>query len=185
MTPCLGSGLAPMRGSGFMAFGLLTITVAMGIANLARWQRSTGARAVTALIHRNASLLSVVFLAVHVVTAVADKYVTIPIAAVMVPGLSGYGPVVLGLGAAQPGDAGRPDRHQPGPRPDRPAHLEGSALARLPVLAHRSVHAIGVRFGIRCRHGVCLVDGDLRRLRLALCRRRCRALGQTWPLGHP
>ncbi len=55
-----------MRASGFVAFGLLTITLALGVANLARWERGRWTRAVAALVHRNASLLAVVFLAIHI-----------------------------------------------------------------------------------------------------------------------
>ncbi len=62
-----------MRASGFVAFGLLTITLALGVANAARWERGRWTRAVAALVHRNASLLAVVFLAVHIATAVSDN----------------------------------------------------------------------------------------------------------------
>jgi methionine sulfoxide reductase heme-binding subunit len=88
-----------MRSSGFVAFGLLTITVALGVANVARWERGRWTRAVAALVHRNASLLATVFLAIHVVTAVTDKYVSIPTLAAIVPGMSGYDPLWVGLGA--------------------------------------------------------------------------------------
>jgi methionine sulfoxide reductase heme-binding subunit len=88
-----------MRASGFVAFGLLTITLALGVANLARWERGRWARAVAALVHRNASLLAIVFLAIHIATAVSDKYVSIPVLASVVPGLSGYDPLWVGVGA--------------------------------------------------------------------------------------
>lgn len=88
-----------MRSSGFVAFGLLTLTLALGVANVARWERGRWTRAVAALVHRNASLLATVFLAIHVVTAVSDKYVSIPVLAAIVPGMSGYDPLWVGLGA--------------------------------------------------------------------------------------
>ncbi len=88
-----------MRASGFVAFGLLTLTVVLGIANVARWERGRWTRAVAALVHRNASLLAVVFLVIHVLTAISDKYVSITPLAVFVPGLSGYDPLWTGLGA--------------------------------------------------------------------------------------
>lgn len=88
-----------MRASGFVAFGLLTLTLALGVANLARWERGRWTRAVAALVHRNASLLAVVFLAIHVATAVSDKYVGIPVLAAVIPGLSGYDPLWVGIGA--------------------------------------------------------------------------------------
>jgi predicted ferric reductase len=88
-----------MRASGFVAFGLLTFTLALGVANLARWERGRWTRAVAALVHRNASLLAVVFLAIHIATAVSDKYVSIPLLAAVIPGLSGYDPLWVGTGA--------------------------------------------------------------------------------------
>jgi sulfoxide reductase heme-binding subunit YedZ len=88
-----------MRGSGFVAFALLTITVCVGIANLSRWQPGGWTRTVTAFVHRNVSLLAIVFLGVHIATAVSDKYESIPVASVLVPGRSGYDPLWIGLGA--------------------------------------------------------------------------------------
>lgn len=50
-------------------------------------------------LHRNLSLLAVSFLAMHVLTAVADSFVSISVAAVVVPFLPGYKPLWMGLGA--------------------------------------------------------------------------------------
>ena len=88
-----------MRASGFVAFGLLTLTLALGVANLAHLERGPWTRAVAALVHRNAALLAAVFLAIHVATAVSDKYVSIPLLATVIPGLSGYDPLWVGIGA--------------------------------------------------------------------------------------
>lgn len=88
-----------MRGSGFVAFALLTITVCVGIANVSRWHQGGWTRTVTAFVHRNVSLLAVVFLGIHIASAVSDKYVPIPIKAIFVPGTSGYDPLWIGLGA--------------------------------------------------------------------------------------
>jgi methionine sulfoxide reductase heme-binding subunit len=88
-----------MRASGFVAFGLLTLTLALGVANVARWERGCWTRAVAALVHRNATLLATVFLAIHIVTAVSDKYVSIPVSAAVIPGMSGYDPLWVGIGA--------------------------------------------------------------------------------------
>jgi len=54
--------------------------------------------AVTGL-HRSLSLLAVLFIAVHVATAVIDPYVSIGLAAVVIPFVSAYEPFWLGLGA--------------------------------------------------------------------------------------
>jgi sulfoxide reductase heme-binding subunit YedZ len=50
-------------------------------------------------LHRNLSLLAVAFVAVHVLTAVADSFVSISLAAAVVPFISSYEPLWLGLGA--------------------------------------------------------------------------------------
>jgi sulfoxide reductase heme-binding subunit YedZ len=49
-------------------------------------------------LHRNLSLLAVAFVAVHVLTAVADGYVKIPLTAAVVPLTSSYERLWLGLG---------------------------------------------------------------------------------------
>lgn len=88
-----------MRASGFVALILLTITACLGVANFARMARGTSTRAVAALVHRNVSLLTVVFLVIHVLTAISDKYVNVPAISILVPGASGYDPRWVGLGA--------------------------------------------------------------------------------------
>lgn len=88
-----------MRGSGFVALILLTVTVCLGVANLGRLARGGWTRTVAALVHRNVSLLAVVFLAVHIITAISDRYVKVPALSILVPGASGYDPVWIGLGA--------------------------------------------------------------------------------------
>jgi methionine sulfoxide reductase heme-binding subunit len=50
-------------------------------------------------LHRSVSLLSVLFVTVHVITAIADPFVTISIAAAVVPFAAAYKPFWLGLGA--------------------------------------------------------------------------------------
>jgi sulfoxide reductase heme-binding subunit YedZ len=54
--------------------------------------------AVTSL-HRNLSLLGLAFIVVHVLTAVLDGYVSIPLASAVIPFASGYERFWLGLGA--------------------------------------------------------------------------------------
>jgi DMSO/TMAO reductase YedYZ heme-binding membrane subunit len=88
-----------MRATGFIALILLTTTVGLGIANLARVAKGPWTRTVAALVHRNVSLLAVVFTVVHILTAISDKYVKVPALSLLVPGLSGYDPFWIGLGA--------------------------------------------------------------------------------------
>jgi hypothetical protein len=50
-------------------------------------------------LHRNLSLLAVAFIGVHVLTAVADGYVSIPLTSAVIPFASGYERFWLGIGA--------------------------------------------------------------------------------------
>jgi predicted ferric reductase len=87
------------RATGVVTMLLLTAVVLLGIL-VNRQGRLPGLPgfAVTGL-HRNVSLLAVVFLAIHVLTAIADPYVTIGLAAAVLPFASAYQPLWLGLGA--------------------------------------------------------------------------------------
>jgi methionine sulfoxide reductase heme-binding subunit len=78
------------RATGIVSLLLLTAVLVLGIL-VNRQGRLPGLPrfAVTSL-HRNISLLAVAFIAVHVLTAVLDTYVNIPILAGVVPFASGY-----------------------------------------------------------------------------------------------
>src|ERR1700757_365113 len=78
------------RATGVVALLLMTAVVLLGLL-VTRQGRLPGLPrfAVTGL-HRNLSLVAVVFVVVHVLTAVADSYVHIPITAVMIPLASPY-----------------------------------------------------------------------------------------------
>ena len=88
-----------MRASGFVALLLVTASTALGIAGVGRWQRGRWTRTVGLIVHRDASLLAVVFIALHVLSAVTDSYVSVPASASVVPWTSGYDPLWVGLGA--------------------------------------------------------------------------------------
>jgi predicted ferric reductase len=87
------------RATGVVSLLLLTAVLVLGML-VNRQGRLPGLPrfAVTGL-HRNISLLSVAFLAIHVLSAIADPYVTIGLAATVIPFTSGYKPLWLGLGA--------------------------------------------------------------------------------------
>jgi methionine sulfoxide reductase heme-binding subunit len=87
------------RATGVVSLLLLSLVVMLGIG-VNRQGRLPGlpSFAVTGL-HRNLSLLAVLFIAVHVATAVIDPYVSIGLAAVVIPFTSAYEPFWLGLGA--------------------------------------------------------------------------------------
>ena len=87
------------RATGIVALLLLTAVLVLGIL-VNRQGRLPGLPrfAVTDL-HRNLSLLSVAFIALHVLTAVLDTYVHIPLVSAVIPFASGYERFWLGLGA--------------------------------------------------------------------------------------
>jgi sulfoxide reductase heme-binding subunit YedZ len=87
------------RGSGVVTLILLTLTVALGVANVQRLQTRGVPRFVITAVHRNASLLAVVFLAIHIATAMLDGYVSIRIVDAFIPFGAAYRPFWLGLGA--------------------------------------------------------------------------------------
>lgn len=87
------------RGFGIVTFVLLSITVTMGIGQLARLRLMRVPRFLLAGLHRNISLLSLFFLAVHIATTIADPYVSIGVVDAFVPFVGSYRPVWLGLGA--------------------------------------------------------------------------------------
>jgi sulfoxide reductase heme-binding subunit YedZ len=86
------------RGTGIVALVLLTASVSFGIAASLRAHSERWPRFAIGRVHRNLTLLSVVFVAVHVVTTVADGYAPIGLLDGVIPFLSPYRPIWLGLG---------------------------------------------------------------------------------------
>src|SRR5450631_2313025 len=86
------------RGTGVVALVLLTLSVALGVANVRRVQTADMPRFVFGAIHRNASLLAIVFLAVHIGTSLLDGFAPIRLLDVIVPFRSAYRPLWLGFG---------------------------------------------------------------------------------------
>lgn len=87
------------RGTGVVALVLLTLSVALGVANVRRLHTAEMPRFVLGAIHRNASLLAVVFLLVHIGTSLLDGFAPIRLLDVIVPFRSAYRPLWLGFGA--------------------------------------------------------------------------------------
>lgn len=87
------------RATGVVALLLMTAVLLLGLL-VTRQGRLPGLPrfAVTGL-HRNLSLLAVVFVALHVLTAVTDGYVSIPLLSAVIPLTSSYERIWLGLGA--------------------------------------------------------------------------------------
>ncbi len=86
------------RGSGVVALLLLTASVLLGIVSALRVRSERWPRFAVTGVHRNLTLLSIVFVALHVVTTVADGYAPIGLRDAVVPFASPYRPLWLGLG---------------------------------------------------------------------------------------
>jgi sulfoxide reductase heme-binding subunit YedZ len=87
------------RGSGIVSLALFTMTIVLGLLVAGRLSSPRWPRFVTETLHRNLSLASVLFLAVHITTIVLDDYVSIGLVEAFVPFVGTYSPLYLGLGA--------------------------------------------------------------------------------------
>jgi methionine sulfoxide reductase heme-binding subunit len=87
------------RGSGVVALLLLTASMVLGIVSAIRWHGKRWPRFAVTDLHRNLTLLSIAFVVLHVVTTVADGFAPIGLRDAVVPFLSPYRPLWLGLGA--------------------------------------------------------------------------------------
>ena len=86
------------RGAGAVSLLLLSAVTVLGVLSVARFESAGWPRFVTTGFHRNLSLLAVIFLALHIVTAVVDPYTNLGWATAVIPFVSSYRTVWLGLG---------------------------------------------------------------------------------------
>ena len=87
------------RATGLVALPLLTLSLVLGIVAAGRMASERWPRFALAALHRNISLMTVLFLAVHVSTSIIDPYAGIGWLDAVVPFISVYQPLWLGLGA--------------------------------------------------------------------------------------
>jgi len=86
------------RGAGIVSMILFSAVACLGLLAVARTQSTRWPRFLTVELHRNLALLSIAFLAIHIVTAVLDPFTSLGIAAAIVPLASSYRPVAVALG---------------------------------------------------------------------------------------
>ncbi len=86
------------RGAGIVSLLLSTGVVCLGLVTVVRWQGSGWPRFLTVELHRTVALLSLVFLGIHIATAVFDPFTSLGIVAAVVPLASSYRPVAVALG---------------------------------------------------------------------------------------
>jgi predicted ferric reductase len=87
------------RSTGGVALLLLTIAIALGVVDVQRWSTPRWPRFLVDSLHRNVSLLAMVFLVLHVITSVLDSFAPISLLDAFVPFAGSYRPLWLGLGA--------------------------------------------------------------------------------------
>ena len=86
------------RGAGAVSLVLLTAVVGLGILSSLRFEATGWPRFLTAGLHRNLALVTLIFLGLHIVTAVVDPYTNLGWAAAVIPFSSYYRTFWLGLG---------------------------------------------------------------------------------------
>jgi sulfoxide reductase heme-binding subunit YedZ len=87
------------RSTGAVALVLLTFALVLGILDVRRVSTPRWPRFVVDSLHRNASLLAMAFLALHVLTSVLDSFAPISLPQAFIPFVGTYRPFWLGLGA--------------------------------------------------------------------------------------
>lgn len=86
------------RGTGVVTLLLLTAIILLGILGPLRVSGGRWPRFAIDTLHRDLSLLVIALLLVHIVTSVLDSFVSISLTAAVIPFLSSYRPLWLGLG---------------------------------------------------------------------------------------
>jgi Ferric reductase like transmembrane component len=86
------------RGTGAVALVLLTASVVIGIMGSVRFAAERWPRFAIDAVHRDVSLLVLVVLVIHIVTSVLDGFAPITLLDGVIPFVSGYRPLWLGLG---------------------------------------------------------------------------------------
>ena len=86
------------RGAGGVSMILLSAVVILGVLSSLRFQSAGWPRFLTPALHRNLALMTLVFLALHIVTAVVDPFTHLGWLTAVVPFSSYYRTLWLGLG---------------------------------------------------------------------------------------
>jgi methionine sulfoxide reductase heme-binding subunit len=87
------------QGTGIVSLLLYTAVMLLGIAVVGQGRLPGLPRFSVVALHRSISLLAIVFLALHIGTAILDSYVSISAISAIIPFASSYEPLWIGLGA--------------------------------------------------------------------------------------
>ncbi|HEX4756213.1 MAG TPA: ferric reductase-like transmembrane domain-containing protein [Candidatus Dormibacteraeota bacterium] len=86
------------RSTGYVSLLMLTAIVVLGIVTTMRWANRDWPRFMSQAVHRNLSLMVLVFLAIHILASTIDPFAGISVLNSVVPFTGSYRPVWLGLG---------------------------------------------------------------------------------------
>jgi methionine sulfoxide reductase heme-binding subunit len=86
------------RGAGAVSLLMLTASACLGLVTVTRFQAAGWPRFFNYELHRRVSLLSIAFLATHILAAVFDPFTKLGLGAALVPLASSYRPVPVALG---------------------------------------------------------------------------------------
>jgi methionine sulfoxide reductase heme-binding subunit len=86
------------RSTGAVAMLLLTASVVLGVLSGIGWRSARWPRFLSSSLHRNISLFVLILLVLHIVTAVLDGFAPIRLTDSVIPFVSPYRPLWLGLG---------------------------------------------------------------------------------------
>ncbi len=87
------------RSTGAVALLLLTFAIVLGVIDVRRLSTPRWPRFLVDSLHRNVSLLAMVFLGLHILTSVLDSFAPISLLDAFIPFGGSYRPFWLGLGA--------------------------------------------------------------------------------------
>ncbi|HEX9038753.1 MAG TPA: ferric reductase-like transmembrane domain-containing protein [Ktedonobacterales bacterium] len=86
------------RSGGFVAYGLLTLSVALGLALSMRWQSARWPRLINSDLHNFVTLLALAFTIIHVLAVWLDPFTAFGWAEVFIPFVSHYRPLWMAFG---------------------------------------------------------------------------------------
>jgi hypothetical protein len=87
------------RSTGAVSLLLLTLSLVLGVVDVSRWHSPRWPRFALDSLHRNVSMLAMVFLGVHILTSVLDSFAPVSLVDAVLPFIGSYRPLWLGLGA--------------------------------------------------------------------------------------
>lgn len=136
------------RATGAVSLVLFTAVMVLGIATAARKGSSLLPRAGVLRLHRSTTMTAIAFLAIHIVTAIADGYVKLDYWDVLIPFAASWDPLWVGLGSVAVDLV-------------LAIGVSSALRRRLPVRAWRAIHwSSYLLWPVAMSHGLGISGGD-------------------------